>query len=225
MAFDHKKFEHLLQKLGDSDEFKAIKGSFLYFNSIYLQKVSKESFAFLNNSREYALFLENMSIFNLCNCCNRCRDNICVYKCEVEIAPFTQLYNLCVTEMRNKSKNREARQCEEELRCDFLALATKELSKEQPRYASFLVGSQNQDDNVVRAGICSVCIDTYRSLSSVKVYGENPYVEAVDGTGPNGVKVTTPELLDIYAGSPIGKAVLDAKVICYAHSIQYIIYI
>lgn len=226
MAFDHKKFEDLLQKLGDSDEFKAIKGSFLYFNSIYLQKVSKESFAFLNNCREYALHLENKSIFNLCNCCNRYRDhNICMYKCEVEIAPFMQLYNLCVTDMKNKSKNSVARQCEEELRCNFLALAKIELSKEQPRYASFLVGSQNQDDNVVRAGICSVCIDTYRSLHSVKVYGENPYVEAVDGTGPNGVNVTTPELLDIYAGSPIGKAVLDAKVICYAHSIQYIIYI
>jgi len=225
MAVDHKKFEHLLQKLGDSDEFKAIKGSFLYFNSIYLQKVSKESFAFLNNSREYALFLENMSIFNLCNCCNRCRDNICVYKCEVEIAPFTQLYNLCVTEVRNKSKNREARQCEEELRCNFLGLAKIELSKEQPGHASFLVGSRNKGDNVLSAGICSVCIDTYRSLRSVKVYGESCCVEAVDGTGPNGVKVTTPELLDIYAGSPIGKAVLDAKVICYAHSIQYLIYI
>jgi len=226
MAFDHKKFEHLLQKLGDSDEFKAIKGSFLYFNSIYLQKVSKESFAFLNNSREYALHLENKSIFNLCNCCNRYRDmNICMYKCEVEIAPFMQLYKLCVTDMKNKSKNKEARDCEEELRCNFLALAKIELSKEQPRYASFLVGSKNQDDNVVRAGICSVCIDTYRCLRSVKVYGENPYVEAEKGTGPNGFNVTAPELLDIYAGSPIGKAVLDAKVICYAHSIQYIIYI
>ena len=225
MAFDHKKFEHLLQKLGDSDEFKAIKGSFLYFNSIYLQTISKVSFEFLNNCREYALYLENKSIFNLCNCCNMYRDNICVYKCEVEIAPFMQLYNLCVTDMKNKSKKIEARQCEEELRCNFLSLAKIELSKEQPRYASFLVGSQNQDDNVLRAGVCSVYIDTYRTLRSVKVYGENFYVEAVDGTGPNGVNVTAPELLDIYAGSPIGKAVFDAKVICYAHSIQYIIYI
>ena len=77
----------------------------------------------------------------------------------------------------------------------------------------------------MREYACGVCIDTYRSLHSVKVYGESCYVEAVEGTGPNGVKVTTPELLDIYAGSPIGKAVFDAKVICYAHSIQYLIYI